>query len=145
MRLCIAITLLIASIASTPVLAQTQAATQSGTASISRDDCRRMVRYHPDADVAYKPGVDVHGKAVAPADLAKDDEAGAPQKITIDLHAQLGQVLGNSTPTLLGQSFVNTGQVSIDLNDGSVTLNGKKVDADAETAIAAACRKAGVQ
>jgi hypothetical protein len=94
--------------------------------------------------VAYQPGVDVHGKAVAPADLARDDDPGVPQKISIDLKALLGQVPGNNAPTLLGQSYVNTGQVSIDLNDGSVSLNGQKIGAEADAAIADACRKAGV-
>jgi hypothetical protein len=118
---------------------------QPAAVVISRDDCRRLVRYHPEADVAYKPGVDVHGKAVVPADLPRDEDPGVPQKISIDLKALLGQVPSNNAPALLGQSYVNTGQVSIDLNDGSVTLNGKKVGADADSAIADACRKAGVR
>jgi len=37
---------------------------------ISTQDCQRLVRHVPAPDVAYKPGVDVHGKTVAPADLA---------------------------------------------------------------------------
>ena len=36
---------------------------------ISGQDCQRLVRHVPAPDVAYKPGVDVHGKPVAPADL----------------------------------------------------------------------------
>ena len=37
--------------------------------AVSRADCQRLVAHVPAADVAYKPGVDVHGKAVASADL----------------------------------------------------------------------------
>ncbi|MGE5503210.1 MAG: hypothetical protein ACM31L_02195 [Actinomycetota bacterium] len=36
---------------------------------VTKQDCARLVHYTPSADVAYKPGVDVHGKPVAPADL----------------------------------------------------------------------------
>ena len=142
MRAIFAVTLLLGSTGL--ALAESQPSPQPSAVVISREDCRRLVRYHPEADVAYKPGVDVHGKAVAPADLPRNEDPGVPQKISVDLKALLGQVPGNNAPALLGQSYVNTGQVSIDLNDGSVTLNGKKVGADADTAIADACRKAGV-
>lgn len=37
--------------------------------TVSRSACRALVRHVPDDDVAYKPGVDVHGRKVAPADL----------------------------------------------------------------------------
>ncbi|MBF0267636.1 MAG: hypothetical protein HQL44_03480 [Alphaproteobacteria bacterium] len=40
-----------------------------GTVRISRQDCSRLIHHAPSADVAYKPGVDVKGRAVAPADL----------------------------------------------------------------------------
>jgi predicted nucleic acid-binding Zn-ribbon protein len=36
--------------------------------TISKPDCSRLVRYVPSADVAYKPGVDVHGRPVVSAD-----------------------------------------------------------------------------
>ncbi|CAA6605582.1 conserved exported hypothetical protein [Rhodospirillaceae bacterium LM-1] len=39
------------------------------TVKISRQDCSRLIHHAPSADVAYKPGVDVKGRAVAPADL----------------------------------------------------------------------------
>ncbi len=37
---------------------------------ITRQDCQRLVHHVPAADVAYRPGVDVHGKPVVAADLA---------------------------------------------------------------------------
>src|SRR5688572_15205808 len=40
------------------------------TITIDPSACREVIRHVPDADVAYKPGVDVHGKKVAPADLS---------------------------------------------------------------------------
>ncbi len=39
------------------------------TVPIDFDDCARIVAHVPAPDVAYRPGVDVDGNAVAPADL----------------------------------------------------------------------------
>jgi len=128
-----------------PALAQSRADAPSGTVTMSRDDCRRLVQYHPDAGVAYRPGVDVHGKPVAPADLARADNGGAPRQITIDLKIPLGQLANANAPADLRRSYVNTGQVSIDLNDGSVTVNGKKLGAEGDAAVLDACRKAGIR
>ena len=128
-----------------PAVGQRQAEAQSGTVTMSRDDCRRLVQYHPDAGIAYQAGVDVHGKPVAPADLARSDNGGAPQKITIDLKIPLGQLPNNNAPAELGRSYVNTGQVSVDLNDGSVTVNGRKIGAEGDAAVLDACRKAGAR
>lgn len=36
---------------------------------ITKLDCSRLIRHVPAADVAYKPGVDAKGRAVAPADI----------------------------------------------------------------------------
>ncbi len=46
---------------------------------ISRADCARVVAHEPAPDVAYRPGVDTRGRAVAPADL--DDN------VSLDLDA----------------------------------------------------------
>ena len=47
--------------------------------SIDRRDCARLVRYVAPADVAYKPGVDAHGRKVVPADIG-----GCPQIVLPD-------------------------------------------------------------
>ncbi len=44
-------------------------AAEEAQITISQADCRRLVNYVPAAGVAYQPGVDVHGHAVAGADL----------------------------------------------------------------------------
>lgn len=36
---------------------------------VTKSDCNALVQYRQAPDVAYQPGKDVHGKAVAPADL----------------------------------------------------------------------------
>jgi len=44
------------------------------TLLISPSDCIKLTRHRPDADVNYQSGVDVRGKAVAPADLENNNE-----------------------------------------------------------------------
>jgi hypothetical protein len=114
-------------------------------AVVSRDDCRRLVNHQPDPGVAYKPGVDVRGKPVAPADLAAIDQNAVPSQITIDLQTLLGQLPLTNAPASLGNSYVHQGQVSIDLATGAVTLNGQKVGENAAATVVEACRKAGVR
>lgn len=43
--------------------------------TISKLDCSRVIRHTPAPDVAYKPGVDVHGKPVVSADTDPGREA----------------------------------------------------------------------
>src|SRR5277367_3400108 len=45
------------------------AVSKDGTVVVSKVACAQVVEHVPDAGVAYTPGVDVNGKAVAPADL----------------------------------------------------------------------------
>ncbi|CUW40443.1 protein of unknown function [Magnetospirillum sp. XM-1] len=54
----------------TPVAMAQSASTSSGpmVITISKPDCSRLVSHTPSADVAYKPGVDVRGRPVVPAD-----------------------------------------------------------------------------
>jgi hypothetical protein len=61
---------------------------------ITKKDCRRLVRHQASADVAYKPGVDVRGNAVVPADISGGFTIPLPDvfefNITKDLTAYLG-------------------------------------------------------
>src|SRR5258708_3023682 len=45
------------------------AVAKDGTVVVSKAACAQVVEHVPDAGVAYTPGVDVNGNAVAPADL----------------------------------------------------------------------------
>src|SRR5512146_1849841 len=114
---------------------------EPATVVISRQDCRELLRHVPDADVSYKPGVDVDGKAVVPADLAPADP-GAPDRIIIDLKRPLGQLQPNA-PASVAQSDVYVGQLNIDVASGRVELNGQPLDGGTESDVLAACRKAG--
>ena len=67
---------------------------------VSRTDCERIVKYTPAPDVAYKGGVDVHGKPVAPADLNAGSQIKLPDQIFIDLSLPFKDLLKNYNPKL---------------------------------------------
>jgi hypothetical protein len=54
--------------------------------------CQALVKHTPAPDVNYQPGVDVHGKPVAPADLP-GSQVQLPSAIKIPLSVQLSKVL----------------------------------------------------
>lgn len=81
----------------TPVAsASTASSTDSSTlkARITRRDCKRLTRHQARADVAYKPGVDVRGNPVAPADASGGFTIPLPDvfefNVTKDLTTYLG-------------------------------------------------------
>lgn len=66
---------------------------------ITRAECDELLIEHvPDADVAYKEGVDVDGNDVTPADLAGSPKLDLPDIIHIPLVADLGRVRDPKDP-----------------------------------------------
>src|SRR5262245_35359682 len=56
---------------------------------VTAADCRRLVQYVPSGDVNYRPGTDVYGRQVAPADLNPAPPLGPPQLMTVFIDADL--------------------------------------------------------
>lgn len=109
------------------------------TVVVSQADCMRVVRHVPAPDVAYKPGVDVHGRAVAPADLAGAPQLPLPETFSFDINIDMSKYL---TGTTLGTRDMKVGTVTYDIASGRLTFNGQPLtDAD-ERAIAEACGQA---
>ncbi len=139
------------------LLAPVAAAAQSaqGTkqrVSITADDCRRLVAQVPSADVAYTPGVDVHGRPVAPADLP--GSGGTMQVLpkelnfdyTINPTAFMNKAQGATASSALAASsntMMSVAKIHFDLASGQLTINGQPVDGTGQQAIAAECRKHG--
>ncbi|MZR30499.1 hypothetical protein [Sneathiella litorea] len=106
---------------------------------VSRQDCERIVKYTVDPDVTYKPGVDVHGKPVAPADL-NGDQIKFPDQIYIDLAIPFKDLLKNYNPKLKNAE-VYVGTVEYDIASGKLLFNGQELADPAENAIARECRE----
>ncbi|MSO73034.1 MAG: hypothetical protein EXQ84_05425 [Rhodospirillaceae bacterium] len=61
-------------------------AARAETVALSTADCKKLEQHVPADDVTYKPGVDVRGKPVVPADLG----GGSTIKIPDEIHIQIG-------------------------------------------------------
>ncbi len=126
-----------------PVAGGTAAAQQAQPVTISRQDCTNIMRHSPSADVAYKPGVDVSGRAVAPADLPAQPSLVLPDQITINLlfnpFAGRTNVPGTGATSLM-PSQGSVGAVTVDTRTGRVTYNGQPVGDSQQNAVAEACR-----
>ncbi|MCH6591286.1 MAG: hypothetical protein IH806_12425 [Proteobacteria bacterium] len=61
---------------------------------VTAGDCRRVVAHVAAADVEYRPGVDVRGRKVAPADLGGGPPIKLPDEIAFDIKVDLRNFLG---------------------------------------------------
>jgi hypothetical protein len=106
---------------------------------VSRAACEQIVKYKQSPDVTYQPGVDVHGKPVAPADL-EDERTNIPDQIYVNLALPFKDLLKSYNPKL-AEAEVNVGIVEFDIASGQLLYNGQELTDPAENAIANECRK----
>jgi len=111
------------------------------TIVITKAECDRLVTHVASADVAYTPGVDVNGNAVAPAYLNPQPQISVPDTISIPVTIDLAANLGIPT-SFLARPTVGEVQVS---SDGRVTFNGQPVSGAAEHELAKRCQVIGAQ
>lgn len=117
-----------------PALAQTE----PPTIRVDPAACRYLTRHQPGADVEYKPGVDVHGKPVAPADLADGYAIELPKSIDIAITADIARRFGIATNNLYrGEAQIGT----VTLQGDQVLFNGRPIQPQAETELMALCGK----
>jgi len=90
--------------------------------SLSPAFCQALVKHVPDADVTYQPGIDVHGKPVAPADLPDSVAFKLQNPINIPLTASLLKVLN-----LPATAFPFNTMKRDDINLGTLTVDGDRV------------------
>lgn len=83
--------------------------------------CRLRAQHVAAADVTYKPGVDVHGNPVVPADLNAVPNM-MPDVIKIPMNIDLAQRLGNVPAGMDMKSEMGMAEIH---RDGRVTFNGQ--------------------
>ena len=114
------------------------AAQVASPVTVSAEDCQRLVKHTPRDDVTYKPGVDVYGNPVVPADTASDSPFKVPDKITMDLGFDFAGrygVSGAGDVTSTTDMFT----VTYDIGQGAMTVNGQPLSKADSAAIARAC------
>ena len=89
------------------------AAPASAEIAISRTDCERLVRHEPAPDVAYQPGVDVHGRPVVPADLGGSQQIQLPDVIYIPIEVLIQDKYGIPANSVLYDATALVGVVSV--------------------------------
>ena len=104
-------------------LAQSVDDDATSTIIISQNDCRRFVRHKARNDVNYKPGVDVYGRSVKPADLAPSSIK-LPDEIRITLTVDIFDFVGATPPPKgLGDSRAPLGTITF--KGGKLLFNGQ--------------------
>lgn len=110
------------------------------TVRVSKQDCARVVRHTPAPDVAYKPGVDVYGRKVAPADLGNPSPIKVPDVISFNLTQSLP---GLSTATgNIGSAFGEPVIGKITIQGNQVYFNGKPLGGIGQAEVIKKCREA---
>ena len=129
-----------APIAATAALLAVLAPAPAGAVTVSAADCARMVQHTASADVAYKPGVDVNGNSVAPADLNGGSALVAvPEEIEIPITVELDERYGMGGSSNLYKPEAKMGKVVY--KDGKAWYNGQPLQSNSQSALAAACRQ----
>ncbi len=131
-------------IAALILVGATTAATAQITVEITEQDCSDLVLHVASADVAYQPGVDVNGNAVAPADLNGPQAIPAPDVITFPLTLDLADRLGISLGDVDILARPVIGDVAI-TSDGRVFFNGKPLTSDEQFELAQKCQRIGAR
>jgi hypothetical protein len=130
-----------------PAKAQQPAQDTAPKARITKRDCKRLIRHRARADVAYKPGVDVRGNPVVPADASGRFTIPLPDvfefHVTKDLTTYLGadedQLAADKATAIAAEKTVAATKAAV--TSAELSLAGAQSIAD-NTAAAATAAKA---
>ncbi len=109
------------------------------TVLVDGEACLALVRHQPDADVAFRPGLDVSGRQVVPAELAGATRIDIPETIRFPLTINLAPELGDSLGGFAPDTQVALGEIAIRGSD--VFFNGQRLVGQDEALLAEACRQ----
>ncbi len=122
-------------LAAAPARAQEQPA----EVIITRADCARLVEHVPAPDLAYRPGVDAYGRAVAPAELDGGTPIQAPETLHIPIEIDLQDRFGIPANPALYESDIPIGEVVY--RDGRLTFEGRPLQDEAAAELSRRCQK----
>ncbi len=111
------------------------------TVIITTADCARLVAHRPAPDVAYRSGVDAHGRPVAPADLDGGIGLELPEDLIIEIEVDLFERFGIPADPANYQSDALIGLVTFE--NGRFYFNGQPLQNEEEAALAERCQQIG--
>ncbi len=122
------------------------ATARAETITVTAETCAALAEYLPAPDVAYRPGVDVNGNPVAPADLGGTPQIEVPQDFTIAITVEIARVLGIPAfpDPARPQDDTYKPEANIGIvtyKDGRFAFNGQPLQSDAEAALARLCER----
>ncbi len=81
--------------------------------AVTRRDCDRLVKYQQPPGVEYQSGVNVHGQAVAPADLGGGYNIKLPETIVIPIEVLIQERFKIPTDSTLWNAKAQVGTVTV--------------------------------
>lgn len=81
--------------------------------AVSKRDCDRLVKYQQPPGVEYQPGVDVHGRPVAPADLGGGYNIKPPEIIVIPIEVLIQDRFNIPANSVLWDAKAQVGTVIV--------------------------------
>ncbi len=115
---------------------------QAQTITVGPDACQALISHRPTDDVAYQPGVDVHGNDVAPADLnsAGTVNFGPDHEFWLPIEVPLEDVVTiAATDSMNAIRNSNIGAGTVTVKNGQAYFNGEPLGDAGSHAIAKAC------
>ncbi|MBM3567922.1 MAG: hypothetical protein FJX46_04110 [Alphaproteobacteria bacterium] len=109
------------------------------TVVVTRSDCALLTRHVPAADVAFKPGVDVHGRPVAPADLPGGATVAVPNEIGIDITLPLRKFAETAGRYRWEAGTTTLARITYDIGANRLMLDGQPLGDPVAHAIAELC------
>ncbi len=115
------------------------AAAADGGLRVTEADCARLVKHRPAPGVEYRPGVDVHGRPVAPADLDGGGDLELPEIVSIDITVDIQERFGIPASSTLFKPEAFVGIAEFRFEDERVAFNGTEIGEPEQRALTAAC------
>jgi len=119
------------------------AAGPEGTLVMSSQVCDALAGEAGVPGADYRPGVDVHGKAVAPADLPTSTPQLETDNFPIEIDAALAGKFG--LPAARGAWLPKAILGYVTVRDNQAYFNGQPLGEDRRAALIEACRAAGIK
>ena len=107
--------------------------------TLTKQDCRRLNVHVPEPDVAYRPGVDVNGRPVTPADLGGAPALAIPETVTIEIEVDLQDRFGIPANSNLFKGDAKIGTVEVD-RDGRARFNGQPLQDEEQLELTRRCQ-----